>query len=219
LTSVYYDGDSFSCMLPPGETQTTGHIISKHYGLELDHYGFVGKNSDKIIRSSMRYSFDNKKSLMLIGIGAILRTEIYTDDVLPFDYPYKFFHQEHSIQTLYGPDAEKYADLLHWQYKENCILMNLIALHDYLSYNNVNFIIHNLGNDYFLDEEYAFAYGIHSEIRSRKRIVNFYENSLHSLMKEKNMKPWDYDRYGWEGHPDEQGHAMYADFLMEHIDV
>jgi hypothetical protein len=64
---------------------------------------------------------------------------------------------------------------------------------------------------------YLFNDGVKEQIIARPRIINFYENSLHSLLERNNIKPWDYDKYKWIGHPDEAGHLMYADFLWEHI--
>lgn len=219
LNKLYCDGDSFSTLLPQGQSVTTAHIVAQRLGLELDHYGHPGKNPQKIIRSSMRYSFDNTDSFMLIGIGSIWRLEKHTDEVLPFEYPHNFFVSEHSVAPMQVNAFNRdHAELFHFQYMQTQILFNLIALHDYLLYNNCKFLIHNLGEDFDHDEDFAFSQGIREQITARPRIANFYENSLHSLMREHNCVPWDYDEYGWIGHPDEQGHAMYADFLMEHID-
>ena len=63
MTKLYYDGDSFSCMLPPGETQTTGHVIADRLGYELEHYGLIGKSPAQTIRSSVRYSFEDVPEL------------------------------------------------------------------------------------------------------------------------------------------------------------
>lgn len=218
MPSLYYDGDSFSCDLRVGETKTTGHVIAERLGYELNHYGFHKKNPSKIIRSAMRYSFNKSDALMLIGIGVTARLEIPITEVKPFRYGHNFFHEEHNVIPIHGEDCKPYVNLLEWQYIETCTLFNLITLHDYLLYNNINFLIHNLASNYCSDPDYIFASGVESQIRNRPRIVNFYENSLHSLMKDNDMKPWDYDKYGWMGHPDEKGHAMYADFLMEHIE-
>ena len=219
LNSLYYDGDSFSCLLPAGQYKTTAHCIAEKLGFDLDHYGFVGKNHDKILRTAMRYSFDHSQSLMLIGVGVTQRLEVHGEDVDKFDYPYKYFHEEHCVRPLQGKDVEQFADLLEWQYVQTTTLFDIVLLHDYLEHKSINFLIHNLGFDFYKDDEYNFANGIENQVRARPKLLNFYENSLHSLIKDANIKPWDYDEYGWNGHPDEQGHAMYADYLMEHINV
>ena len=221
MTRLYYDGDSFSCLLPPGETQTTGHVIANRLGYKLEHYGFSGKSPAQTIRSSVRYSFEDVPCFMAIGIGVINRLESLSDEVT--DIPnkpleYKRWQEEGSINSLQIFDASKeIQQLFHWQYMEVNLLFNLIQLHDYLLHNGKNFIIHNLGFDIKIDENFIFSNKIYDEIRCRPRFINMFEDSLHSQIKEKNMKPWDFDEYGWYGHPDEQGHLMYADYLMEYI--
>ena len=160
---------------------------------------------------------------MAIGIGVISRLEWFSEKV-PYipnkPAEYKRWPEEDSINSLqiFDTSAET-QKLFQWQYMEVNLLFNLIQLHDYLLYNGKNFIIHNLGHNIIVDEDFVFSNKIYDEVRRRPRFVNMFENSLHSQMEEKNMKPWDFDTYGWNGHPDEQGHLMYADYLMEHIDV
>lgn len=223
MTKLYYDGDSFSHLLPPGQKQTTGHIIADRLGFELDHYGFSGKSPPQIIRSSIRYSFEDLPCLMLIGIGVNSRLESYSDDVISMPRitsEYKRWIEEQGSQnfSIYSATQET-QKLFHWQFMEVNVLFNLVQLHDYLLHNNKNFIIHNLWWNFTIDYDFIFSNKIYEQIKCRPRFVNIFENSLHNLMKDANIKPWDFDKYSWNGHPDEQGHAMYADYLMEHINV
>ena len=223
MTKLYYDGDSRSLGLPPGQTQTTGHVIADRLGYELEHYGFSSKSPAQIIRSSVRYSLEDIPCFMVIGFGVTSRLETFSDEVPVRDMQsseYKNWQEEDSINSFQIWDASRETQqLFHWQYMEVNLLFSLIQLHDYLLYNNKNFIIHNLSSDIRVDKDFVFSNKIYDEITRRPRFINMFENSLHSQMKEKNMKPWDFDECGWYGHPDEQGHAMYADYLMEHINV
>ena len=65
--------------------------------------------------------------------------------------------------------------------------------------------------------EFPFAVGVKAQIDDRPRILNFYKDSLHNLMLDKNIKGYDYNLYKEWAHPDEHGHAMYADYLWEEI--
>ena len=221
LTKLYYDGDSYSCELPRGQTQTTGHVIADRLGYELDHYGFSGKSPPQIIRSSIRYSLEDFPYLMLIGIGVNSRLESYSDEVIsiPNRSPeYKTWKEEkgsHNFSVIHA--TQETQKLFHWQYMEVNLLFNLLQLHDYLLHNNKNFIMHNLGWNFAIDYDFIFSNKIYDQIKCRPRFVNIFENSLHDLLKDTNIKPWDFNEFGWNGHPDELGHAMYADYLMEHI--
>jgi len=218
---LYYDGDSHSMALPAGQKTTTGHILAQRLGLDLEHYGFTRKSPAQIIRSAIRYSLSEQDSLMLIGIGVVQRLEHFTDDVPSYsirDNEYKRWREEDSIRSFQISDATRETQqLFHWQYMEVNVLFNLLQLHDYLSHNNKNFIIHNLGFNFDIDNDFVFANKIYEQIQSRPRFINMFENSLHQIMQDNNLTPWDHDQYGWAGHPDEKGHAAYADFLLDSI--
>jgi len=215
----YYDGDSHS-LAPIGQTQTTGHILANKLGYTLEHYGSSGKSPAQIIRSAIRYSFEDEPSFMAIGIGVVTRLEFFTDKV-PLENKskeYKRWLEEDSIVSFQIQDATKETqDLFQWQYMEVNLLFNLLQLHDYLLYNGKNFIIHNLGWNIRADKDFIFSNKIYNEINNRPRFVNIFSNSLHNLMKDKNLKPWDYDKYKDAGHPGGDSHAMYAGFLWEYI--
>ena len=218
---LYYDGDSHSMALPAGQKTTTGHILAQRLGLDLEQYGFTRKSPAQIIRSAIRYSLSEQDSLMLIGIGVVQRLEHFTDDVPSYsirDNEYKRWREEDSIRSFQISDATRETQqLFHWQYMEVNVLFNLLQLHDYLSHNNKNFIIHNLGFNFDIDNDFVFANKIYEQIQSRPRFINMFENSLHQIMQDNNLTPWDHDQYGWAGHPDETGHAAYADFLLDSI--
>jgi hypothetical protein len=217
----YYDGDSHSMALPNGHTQTTGHVLANKLGYALEHYGFPVKSPAQIIRSAIRYSFKDQPSFMAIGIGIVPRLEFFTDEVPCIknkSKEYKRWLEEDSTIPFQIHDATRETqNLFHWQYMEVNLLFNLLQLHDYLLYNGKNFIIHNLGWNIRTDKDFIFSNKIYDEINNKPRFVNIFSNSMHNLMKDKNLKPWDYDKYKDSGHPDEDSHAMYADFLLEYI--
>ena len=231
MIKLYYDGDSFAGMLPAGQTQHTGTYLSQDMGMELWDYSFPGKNPQKIIRNAMRWSFEQPNSFMVIGIGCNDRLEQYTDDKDQIqeniDYLNRTgmakcsFETENSVGVLQNTDfkCKEHIDLFHWQYLETTTLFGIIALHDYLLYNKINFVIHNLGKNFIPEHpnNRSFHYGISEQVTARPRILNFFKNSMHELLQKNNHKPWDYTDWGWWGHADETGHKMYANYLRENI--
>ena len=233
MIKLYYDGDSFAGMLPAGQTQHTGIYLAQDMEMELWDYSFPGKNPQKIIRNSMRWSFEQPNSFMVIGIGCNDRLEQFTEDVQQIEENIDYlnrggmakcrFETENSVGVLQNTDfkCKEHIDLFHWQYLETTTLFGLIALHDYLLYNNIKFIIHNLGGSFMIEHEQnktSFSAGIDKQIRARPRILNFYENSMHEILQKNNCMPWDYADWGWWGHADETGHRVYADYLLENIE-
>ena len=222
MNKIYYDGDSFSCA---GVKKNTGHCLAEHLGFELNHYGFFGKTYEQIIRSTMRYTFQPSSSdtFFCIGFGVANRLDAYSDTP---SQRHEFNHWEEESYTrsvcLYD-DTENHKNKSFLDQTENefirtKILFSLVTLHDYLLYNGHKFIIHNLDINYRLHLGKKFTNNIIEQVKSRPRIVNFFENSLHDLMHEKNIRGFDYDQYGLMAHPAENGHSMYANFLTPYIE-
>lgn len=233
MIKLYYDGDSRAGMLPPGLSCHTGTYLAQDLGMELYDYSFPGKNPQKIIRNAMRWSFENPNSFMVIGIGNNTRIEQYTDDPIQIKQNIDFldrgqmgaqrFIEENQVAPLQYEDfkCKEHIDLFHWQYLETTTLFGIIALHDYLLYNNIKFVIHNLGSSFMIEHKQnktSFSAGIDKQIRARPRILNFYENSMHEILQKNKCMPWDYADWGWWGHADETGHRVYADYLLENIE-
>lgn len=226
MDKIYYDGDSFSFM---GVEKNTGHYLADFYNVELDHYGFAGKTPLQSIRSAMRYVFTGqaKNTFMCIGIGVGSRIDVHmnSDEThLKGNFPFKAWPEESGTKCLEirnlierKVDKKTILELTTPDYLRTKVLIDLILLHDFLLQNNVKFIIHNLDINYIIDKDYIFQNGIREQIESRPRLVNFLQNSLHDLMHEKNIKGWDYKDYGFMAHPGEDGHRMYTDFLISHI--
>ena len=74
IKKLYIDGDSFSCM---GVKRNFGDILAERLGLDLEHFGYVGRAPNTIIRTATRYCFNDlhKDAFMCIGIGAEMRSE------------------------------------------------------------------------------------------------------------------------------------------------
>ncbi len=232
MIKLYYDGDSRAGMLPPGLSYHTGTYLAQDLGMELYDYSFPGKNPQKIIRNAMRWSFENPNSFMVIGIGNNTRIEQYTEDPIQIKQNIDFldrgqmgtkrFIEENQVAPLQYEDfkCKEHIDLFQWQYLETTTLFGLIALHDYLLYNGIDFVIHNFGKNFLREHPQncsSFHYGINNQVTARPRIINFYENSMQELLQKNDLKTWDYADWGWNGHADETGHRMYADYLLENI--
>ena len=219
MKNFYYDGDSFSFY---GVKNNTGSIIAQKLGLNLIHYGIAGKSPRNIIRTAFRYCAKglHTDTFMCIGVGVTARLE-YIKNEPNSSLSYSPIMEEelytHTISTYDIVKNKELLDMYSFDYTETNTLIDLIMLHDYLLYNNSKFIIHNLNKNYYNDLHFPFSMNIKNEIDKRPRIINFYNNSLHNLMEEKNLKGYDYKDYGFMAHPDEEGHDMYAEFLMPYI--
>lgn len=223
MNKFYYDGDSFSCA---GVENNTGHFLASSLGLELKHYGFFQKSYEQIIRSAIRYTFqpNSNDTFFCIGIGVANRLDGHSDKPIR-NYEMDYFEEEDYTRTVSifdnTTEAKKNTillDQLENNFIRTKILFNLVTLHDYLLYNGHKFIIHNLDINYRLHYRNNFSKNIIEQVKSRPRIVNFFENSLHDLMHEKNIRGFDYDLYGKMAHPGEDGHSMYANFLTPYVE-
>lgn len=232
MKKIYYDGDSFSIMTGLNSIEkNTGFFLSDYFKLELNHYGYPGKNYEASIRSAMRYVFSGqaKDAFMCIGVGVAARLDVHCEENMDYGiYQLDYWLEETGTSSLIPDldsrlsssiDKKLILGLTQHDYLKTKILLNLILLHDFLLQNNIKFIIHNLDINYYIDKNYIFQKGLLEQLESRPRIVNFLKNSLHDLMYDKNIKGWDYDQYGFMAHPGPNGHKMYADFLIPYIET
>lgn len=220
INNFYYDGDSFSFL---GVKNNSGVIISNKLSLKLEHYGISGKSARTIIRSAVRYCAKglHKDTFMCIGIGVETRLDYVENKLNPYPKGDLVMHEEsytHPIRYSDIGNNQKFIEMFRFDYMQTNILFDLIMLHDYLLYNNCKFIIHNLNINYYNDFDFPFSQNIKNEIDKRPRLINFYENSLHNLMLDNGIKGYDYKEYGEMAHPDEDGHLMYANFLLPYVE-
>lgn len=219
MKNFYYDGDSFSFVCVENNT---GSILAQRLGLDLIHHGIVKKSPRAIIRTAFRYCAKglHRDTFMCIGLGVSARLDYVKDERNTLGAASPIMAEELYTHTVTVDDVAKnkqMLDLYSFDFMETNILIDLIMLHDYLLLNGARFIIHNLGKNYHDDLHWPFSMNIKNEIDKRPRIVNFYKDSLHDLMAEKNLRGYDYAEFGFMSHPDEAGHRMYADFLLPHV--
>jgi len=217
---LYCDGDSWSV-----DTNNIGEPMGYHLAelmsYEMENYGHRGKSVDKVIRSAQRHVLLNKNTAYMIGIGHTQRFDTSTGEVVDIKYPYLSMPSEREVETIRINDfvdtdkkfAQQFIKWFEYPFLEYQTLSKLVMLHDFLKYHNVNFIIHNVGFDYYYDTDYEFGKQWITEVEKRPRIVNFFADSFHSLMEQENYIPFNYEKYGWYGHQTGPGHEFYAKYL------
>jgi hypothetical protein len=200
IDTVYYDGDSYSCF---GVDKNTGNYLAEHYNAQLIHQGCTGKSPAEIINDFLNADH-NDHTLYFIGIGILPRN-------INLDY-------HGNIARLTREQyAKKFADSFITEGYH--LLVDLLLLSGYCRSKKLNYLIHNLDYEAF----YKFATldqfkNVVDDFKSDPNLVGFFDDcSLHHLMKQHNLPGFDADQYIDMSHPTEEGHRMYANFLISRI--
>ena len=194
---LYCDGDSWS-VANNKVGNVMGYYLAELMGCEMENYGHPGKSIDKIIRSAQRHVLLNKNTCYMIGIGQTARFDTSTGEVVDIKYPYLSMQSEREVETVrihnfFDIDtnfAKQFIKWFEYPFLEYQTLSKLVMLHDFLLFHNVDFIIHNVGFDYAYDLDYEFGKQWIHEVEKRPRIINFFNDSFHSLMQKENFKPF-----------------------------
>jgi hypothetical protein len=222
MTNLYCDGDSWS-VSNNGVGNVMGYELSQLMGYKMENYGHNGKSIDKIIRSTQRHVLSNSNTTYMVGIGHTQRFDSCTGDVVKIKYPFLSMESELGVESVrinhFVDTDKKFAEqFLKWfeyPFLEYQTLSKLVMLHDFLKYQGVDFIIHNIGFDYYYDHDYEFGKQWITEVEKRPRLINFFTDSFHSIMKRENFKPYNFDQYKWSGHQEGPGHKFYANYLYK----
>ena len=226
LSKIYCDGDSWSVITGNHDDLPMGYWFGNALGRTMENYGHAGKSVDKTIRNTQRHVLANKDKdyFYFVGIGHTQRFDTSDGETLPnHKYLYEMMISEQYVQSvsvdfLQKQDrsfAECFFRMFEYPFLEYQTLSKLIMLHDFLTFHGVDFIIHNIGFDYDYDPDYEFGKQFLHEVEQRPRMINFFENSFHSYMRDNGVQAFNHKEYGWMGHFESEGHKLYADFLLE----
>lgn len=219
ISKIYINGDSYSV-----HPNSYGKIIGNKLNLQVTNHAIPGSSNDRIIRSTIEYLLINKASaenlLVIIGFSFITREEIWVDTN----------KQIHLTDTIAGSrfttfqrlmdgdiesiEKEKFINtdingqVIHFYYK----LYMLISL---LKSMNCKYLIFSAADNSDwpkLKWDFLKKLKIYEEISKEENIIgNIHEFSIPKWAKQNNLST------SHTGHMNDDGHAKFADFLLEKI--
>jgi hypothetical protein len=241
---VYSNSCSFGA---PGQGhQIYSNVVSDQYSSELVNRGERGACNRRIIRTTLRDLTDLKEAyndiLVLIGFTFLSRTETWRPD-LPAAGNDGHFHSltvNHSkidwtnglndtivtdIHKLADPEVSEYYKqwLLHYDREAAMtdLLTDIVMLAGWLKQNNINYLMFSnvdcFDGDDLIGYNSPFLNNLRLTVEQDPCIINPWNFSFGTYALENGHEPKDARLYGKHGHPGEQAHQMFGNYLLEYL--
>ena len=208
-------GDSFStptvCVDP---ADSYWGLAAKDLAVtKIVNYSYAGFSLDHMIHILLNENFDFKHDYFLIGIPPLIRYLAYSDNAKS-KWPATIFNNEfisnhvpvHSLDnTLHFQFEEQFnndrigVDRFSREWLDVQSLEKIFLLHQYMTSNKAKFLILNLSVPIVYQDMWPAGNGIMIKIRNLPECVIF-DNTYQSVNYNDNIKPADFDQYGWLGH-------------------
>lgn len=226
---------------------TYGEILAQNLDAEFINAGRFSSCNRRIIRCTvrdilkLRQNFDDLV-LVLVGLTFISRTELWQPDLPAVDNDGHFhpitiddsaINWTQGLINTFVPDVHQYAReplqqyYRHWllhMHKESLITelaTDVVMLTDFCQHNNIQLLLWSNTQVWPGPPEVArddvFLQDLSAKIMASTNILNPWTFCFKQFALDLGLVPFDYDRYGDDGHPGETAHQRFAEFLLNEI--
>jgi hypothetical protein len=222
-------------------------LVAKTLTAQLINCGKSASCNRRIIRTTLRDLIElknkHKNILALIGLTFISRTELWQpwNSVIDNDGHFSSIRIDHKkihwgINGLIDnivPNIEEFADTQIQEYYRQWLnhyhpeseltnlLTDLLMFTGWAKNNNIRYCIFSnvdlLPGDDKVGYTSPFINSLRHEIETDPHVINPWNFSFGSYALSCGLKPKDYNRYKHHGHPGEEAHTLFADFLLNHL--
>lgn len=222
--------------------------VADNYSAKIINRGIQGSCNRRIIRSSIRdlNELDDKSDVLaLIGLTFISRTELWQPWIDPVDNDGHFFPvmvdyskidwSKNGLIDTIVPDIHKLADsrvhdyyknwLLHYSPESAMtdLLTDVIMFCGWAESKNIKYRIFSnvdtLPGDDKVGYNSPFIQSLYKEVLNNKNIINPWTFSFASFALAHNLKPKDFNLYKHHGHPGEEAHKLFGQYLINHLNT
>lgn len=191
----------------------------------IDNYSQTGFSLDHVIHILLNETFDFDSDYFLIGVPPLLRYVEYSDSFNTtwnrtiFDN--KFKQSTEKIESLSNTNRFKWIDRCKNQVVEYSAewadvqaLEKIYLLHQFLSSKKTKFMIVNLTRPIFFQDEWPAGKSIMLKTKQLSECILF-DNTFYSTNYNDQIKPADYDQYGWVGHHGAEGNSNWYNKVIK----
>ena len=222
-------------------------IVAKNFKAQLINQGKSSSCNRRIIRTTLRDLIELKKKheniLTLIGLTFISRTELWQpwNPAIDNDGHFSSITVDHkkidwsvnglidtivpNVSWLAGSRPQEYykqwLDHYHPESVMTDLLTDLIMFAGWAKNNNIQYIIFSnvdvLPGDDKVGYNSPFIESLKHEIENDKCVINPWTFSFGSYALNSGLVPKDYHLYKQHGHPGEEAHILFANFILKHL--
>jgi hypothetical protein len=220
-------GDSFAtpgvCVAP---SQSFWGLMAQDLDVDsVDNYSQSGFSLDHVIHILLNETFDFDCDYFVIGIPPLLRYVEYSDSFNTtwnrsrFDN--KFTETQQTISCLNNTHRFRYEDRCKNQVVEYSAewadvqaLEKIYLLHQFLNLKQTKFMMVNLTRPIIFQDSWSAGKSIMYKTKQLSECILF-DNTFYSTNFDDQIKPADYDQYGWVGHHGALGNSNWYNKVIK----
>jgi hypothetical protein len=220
-------------------------IVAKHLAAQLVNEGMPASCNRRIIRTTLRSLIklkNNYKSIVaLIGLTYISRTELWQPFKKTIDndgdfHPISNFKIQnldwsnvifaHDVKEIFEHADQEIKDyykqwLIHMNKEAEVtnLLTDVILLSTYTKANNIKLILFNntqkLPSLPDVDINSPFLKDFVTTVNQDQSVINLWDFTFRDYALSLKLVPKDFEKYGIDGHPGEEAHAKFGNYLID----
>lgn len=236
---VYSNSCSFGA---PCQYTVYPEIVAKNLNAELINKGVPGSCNRRIIRTTLRdvteLLDEQQNILVLIGLTFISRTELWRPDLEAVDNDghfysimsdHKKFDWSNGLIDTIVPNIHQHVDsqisnyykewLLHYDRESimTDLCADLIMLLGWFRSKNIKYIVFSgpekLEGDSYIGYNSPFIHSLQKTLKEDSNVIDPWQFSFGTYALEQGFRPVDEDIYGKHGHPSENAHKNFGEYL------
>jgi hypothetical protein len=189
---------------------------------KIQNYSHPGFSLDHVLHILLNETFDFSTDYFIIGIPPLTRYVGYSNsynttwDLLEFDE--NFVQNAQTINCLSNTQKFNFdrqflnyvieVDRFNAEWNGVQCLEKIFLLHQYLKLQNAKFMIVNLSNPVVYQDLWPAGCNIMIQVKQLTECVIF-DNTYYSVNYQDQIKPADFNEYGWQGHHGPEGNANW----------
>jgi len=212
---IYINGDSYSEKL---SYKTYGDYLQDRLHQSVINRAKSGSSNRRIFRTTVRDILELINSgqtdiTAIIGLSFIERTEIWKCN--------KLIEENYGNFTPLRPTDELYKKWLPFQSYQGELLnlfFDLVSLTSFLKLHNINYVIFPSGPIHYVeyfDVSKNYSKFFYDVIKNDPSILPLFDFCMAKHISNAGFVPVDFDKYGSFGHAGSEGHAWFAEWLID----
>ena len=223
-------GDSYAtpnfCVLP---SESFWGLAAKDLDVNrIINYSHPGFSLDHVIHILLNEKFNFEDDYFLIGIPPLARYVAYKDDS-DFNWTATTFNTDFVPTHI---PVNSLDNTLKFEFKQQFVnnkeeldrfcaewldvqsLEKIFLLHQYMTLNKAKFLILNLSVPIVYQDMWPAGKSVMTKVQNLSECVIF-DNTYQSVNNNDNIKPADFDQYGWQGHHGAAGNQNWYNKIVK----
>jgi len=193
----------------------------------IENYSHSGFSLDHVVHILLNETFDFEQDFFVVGIPPLIRTMIYDDNCKTTwnytSFDCDFSTTQHQVESLQNTnryvltdqffDRSK-VDRYNAGWNDVQCLEKIYLLHQYFQSKQAKFVMLNFSNPVDYQDLWPAGKSIMIKTKQLKECILF-DNTCQLINQVDQIKPVDFDQYGWQGHHGAEGNRNWYNKIVK----